>query len=130
MEKVEEKTVEEKKSKKGLIAVIIAVAVVVIGVVIALILILGGNKGRLIGKWKTESGSWYYNFVTDTKGGYGTDAYDIADQPFTYKDNGDSFDIKYDTATSGMTLKYRIEDGGKKLIVVDSFGHDTVYIRQ
>lgn len=121
---------KEKKSNGGLIAIIAAAAVVVIGVVVALIFILGGNKGKLIGKWKAEYGSWYYNFTSETEGGYGTDAFDIPDQAFTYKDNGDSFYIQYDGMTTGMTLNYRIEEDGKKLIVVDSFGNDTVYVRE
>ncbi|MCR5832664.1 MAG: hypothetical protein K6G36_01820 [Candidatus Saccharibacteria bacterium] len=121
---------KEKKSNGGLIAIIAAAAVVVIGVVVALIFILGGNKGKLVGKWKSEYGSWYYNFTSETEGGYGTDAFDIPDQPFTYTDNGDSITIQYEGVTSSMTLNYRLEDDGKKLIVVDSFGSDTVYIRQ
>ena len=125
-----EKEVPEKKNNSKLIAIISVVAIAVIGIVVALIFILGGKKNGLIGKWKSESGSWYYNFTSETEGGYGTDAFDIPDQNFTYKDNGDSFYIQYEGVSTGMTLNYRIEDDGKKLIVVDSFGTDVVYIRQ
>lgn len=125
-----EEKVSKKKNNSKLIAIICAVAVVIVGVVIALILILGGKKNGLIGKWKAEYGSWYYNFTSETAGGYGTDAFDIPDQPFTYQDNGDSFYIQYEGMSTGMTLNYRIEEEGQKLIVVDSFGNDTVYVRQ
>lgn len=122
---------KEKKNNGKLVAIISVIAIAVIGLVVALVLILGGKKGPLIGKWKSEYGSWYYNFTSETRGGYGTDAFEaIPDQEFTYEDHGDEFFIQYDGITTGMTLKYHIEDNGKKLIVVDSFGNDTVYIRQ
>ena len=47
---------------------------------------------------------------------------------FKYKDNGTSVEITYEGNTAGMELDYRIEDG--KLIIVDSFGSDTVYVKK
>ncbi|MBR5027572.1 hypothetical protein IKX64_03260 [Candidatus Saccharibacteria bacterium] len=118
-----------KGSKRGLIAILGGAALVIIGVVIALIFILG-NKKQLIGKWVAEKGSWYYNFTSETEGGYGTDAFDIPDQPFTYKDTGDTLVIQYKNVTTPTTLKYHFEDDGKKLVIADSFGNDTVYVRK
>ena len=123
---MEEKVVRKNNKRLFIIG---AVAVAVIGIVIALVLILAGRKESLLGKWIVEKGSWYYNFTSDTRGSYGTDAYEnVPDQNFTYKNNGDSFTIQYDGMVSSMDLKYRIE--GDKLIITDSFGMDVVYIRQ
>lgn len=116
-----------KKSSKKLYAIIAAAAVAVAGIIIAIVLIVNAGKSKLIGTWIYEYGSWGYTFKTETEGEYGVGGYA---QGFTYKDNGDSFTIKYDGSDAEMTLKYRLEDGDKKLIVTDSFGSDTVYNRQ
>ena len=119
-----------KKSNKKLFVIFGAIAAVVIGVVVALILILSGNKKSLIGKWVYEGGSWYYNFISETEGRYGAEieGLEIPEQEFTYQNNGDSFHIQYKGMTASMDLEYRIE--GDKLIIVDSLGKDTVYVRK
>ncbi len=125
-----EKSETRRKSNRSLFIIIGSVVASVV-LAIVLFVVLGANKGKLIGKWTAEYGSWYYNFTSENRGGYGTDAFpDIPDQEFSYTDNGDSFTIQYDSTSSSITLKYRLEDDGKKLVVVDSFGSDTVYIRQ
>lgn len=121
----------ERKKDNKFFVIAAAVALAIVGVVIALVLILGRGPKGLIGKWVVENGSWYYDFVNETEGNYGTDSFpNVAPQKFTYKDNGDSITIQYENITSSLTLKYRFEEDGKKLIVVDSFGADTVYVRQ
>lgn len=118
------------KSNKKLYAIIAAAAVAVAGIIIAIVLIVNAGKSKLLGRWIYEYGSWGYNFTSDTEGEYGVGDYT---QKFTYKDNGDSFTIKYDGSDAEMTLKYRFEkgqDGKDQLVVTDSFGSDTVYNRQ
>lgn len=102
-------------------------AVAVIGIIIAIVVIINANRSKLLGKWIYEYGSWGYDFQTDTRGEYSVGEYS---QGFTYKDNGNSLTIKYDGSDAEMTLDYRIEDNGKKLVVADSIGRDTIYNRQ
>lgn len=118
------------KSKKTRLAIICAIIAVAVAAIVAIVLIFCTNKNKLIGRWKSEYGSWYYSFDTDSEGSYGIEEFDIPAQKFTYKDNGDSFSIQFENTTSEVTLQYRFEDDYKKLIVVDSLGLDTTYLRQ
>lgn len=84
-----------------------------------------GEKSGIVGKWQSELGGYTYDFKND-----GTGTYNMfgSETQFTYTDNGTSFAIKYAGSDYEMTLEYRIE--GNKLIVKDSFGKDTNYIKK
>lgn len=116
-----------KKSKSKLFIILGAIAIAVIGVVVALILILGNKKG-LAGKW-VSSGNWYYVFINEEEGGYyGSDTYEVPDQPFNYTDNGDSITIQFKGMVTKADIKYRIE-GDKLTMINDNFGSEVVYTR-
>lgn len=97
----------------------------VVAVVLCLTLTACGSKKLSLtsNDWVYETGGYTYHFDKDGTGTYSMGSGNP--MKFTYKDNGTSVSITYEGNTSAMTLDYRIEDG--KLIIVDSFGSDTVY---
>ena len=76
--------------------------------------------------WEYKSGGFVYHFGKDGKGTYTIGKNKI--MKFKYVDNKTSVSITYEGDTSDMTLDYRIEKN--QLIIVDSFGSDTVYVKK
>ena len=138
----------QKKKPIWLIAGIATIVVLAIALVIVMI-VKGGNGGGasgLVGKWlyERESLPYVYEFKNDKSGTYGMNGSDNV-MKFTYEvsvaKDGDTavldddgkqipvIEFTYEGNESPMILKYRLE-GNDKLIIVDSFGNDTVYNRQ
>ena len=113
-----------KKNSKALIIGIIAAVIVVVGIIVAVVLINNNKKDPLIGSW--ANGSYIYAFNEDGTCSY---AYsNLGAMECTYETNGENISILYTDSTTPFESTYRIEDN--KLIVVDSFGNDTVYTRK
>lgn len=101
--------------------------ILVLSVAICFILVGCGKKLSLTSNdWVYEQGGYTYHFGKDGKGTYSLGSGNPME--FTYKDNGTSVSITYTGNTTPMTLDYRIE--GNKLIIVDSFGSDTIYVKK
>ena len=81
----------------------------------------------IVGQWQYEGGGDYiYYFNADRTG-----KYEIGSpQPllFTYEIKGDKLYILFKDNTGPTELGWRIE--GNKLIIVDSFGSEVVYIKK
>jgi len=78
----------------------------------------------LIGEWVYEGGGYAYTFRDD-----GTGMYSYNDYPmeFTYTYTDTAVDLFYIESESPSNFTYRVEDG--KLIVIDFFGSEVVYIK-
>ena len=102
--------------------------VFVVAMVLSLTLVGCGSKKLSLtsNDWVYANGGYTYHFDKDGTGTYAMGS--GTPMKFTYTDNGTSVSIKYEGNTTEMTLDYRIEDG--KLIIVDSFGSDTVYTKK
>lgn len=83
------------------------------------------SENPLVGSWKSDSFEAIYTFNDD-----GTGEYDFYGdkKPFTYTDNGDSVEIKYETDTVSSVFKYVIEDD--VLNIEDSFGEMYKYTKK
>ena len=77
----------------------------------------------LVGTWKYEVSSLNYTYVFKADG---TGTY--FGESFTYTVDGNKLSILYDGNTAPFETEFSID--GDKLIIKDSFGEDTVYIRQ
>lgn len=81
------------------------------------------SQSALVGSWKSVTMSdAIYTFNAD-----GTGEYEFYGNksPFTYTDNGDSVEIKYETDTVASVFKYIVEDN--ELNIEDSFGEMYTY---
>ena len=83
------------------------------------------SGGSILGQWEYESGGFIYTFKAD-----GTGNYDMfgTDMPFTYEADDGKVSILYEGNSAPTDMEYRLD--GDKLILVDFFGSDTVYIRK
>jgi hypothetical protein len=101
--------------------------VLLIGVIVcAFILVTGcGKKNPIIGTWTYEGGGFTYTFNEDKTGTYEAFA---ATLEFTYTAENNKLSILYKDNTKPFETDYTIEDN--KLIIKDSFGNNTVYVKK
>ena len=121
---------ERKPQNKKFIAIIAAAVVAVIAIIVGIIFAAkGANSNPIVGTWQYEDSTLPYAYVNS----------ESTARAFEYKtvtENNDNGTVKktivftYEGDTTPLILEYRFEDGNKKLIVLDSFGHDTVYLRK
>ena len=80
------------------------------------------SKNPIIGQWTSEMGEFIYTFNED-----GTGKYDSAGNimEFTYTIESGKLSITYKGNTVPFETEYTID--GKKLIIKDSYGNDTIY---
>ena len=105
---------------------ILGVLTVVVMVCMALVGCKKESLSLTSNDWVYKDGGYTYHFDKDGTGTYSLGSGEP--MKFTYTDNKTSVSITYEGNTAPMTLDYRIEDG--KLIVKDSFGSDTVYVKK
>jgi uncharacterized lipoprotein YehR (DUF1307 family) len=79
------------------------------------------GKEGIVGKWKYESADYTYTFNEDGTGDYNG-------MKFTYTTDVDKISILYDGNTAAFESTFTID--GNKLNIKDSYGNDTIYIRQ
>lgn len=82
-------------------------------------------KNTIVGTWKYENGDYTYHFNEDGTGDY---SYYSTKMEFTYKTEGEKLSITYKGSTAPFETTYNID--GDKLNIKDSFGKDTIYVRQ
>ncbi len=132
---------EESKPKNfKLIAIIAGAVVAVVAIIVILIVSLKGGAKGLVGKWlyERESLPYVYTFNADGTGSYGltteesprTFTYKLTDEKVEQGVKQGKIEFLYENDTTPLILDYRIENGEKKLVVVDSFGNDVTYNRQ
>ena len=133
---------ERKPQNKKFIAIVAAAVVAVIAIIVGIIFAAkGANSNPIVGTWQYEDTTlpYAYVFKSDGTGSYGYVNSESTARAFEYKtvtENNDDGTVKktivftYEGDTTPLILEYRFEDGNKKLIVLDSFGHDTVYLRK
>lgn len=80
------------------------------------------KKNTIVGKWESKVYSSYvYTFNEDGTGDY-------SGVKFTYTTEGNNISITYDGNSVPFKSTYEIKDN--ELIIKDSFGNDTVYIKK
>ena len=81
------------------------------------------SEASIIGSWEcVDYKGAIYTFNTDGTGSY---TFEGNVMNFTYTDNGDSVELKYETATVPSTHNYTVE--GDRLLIEDSFGSTVTY---
>ena len=85
------------------------------------------EKVTIIGVWEyfsneTARSDIYYEFNKDKTGKYSFYGSELS---FTYTDNGEELEIKYDKDTQSSKFEYTIKDD--ILTIKDSFGDDVTY---
>ena len=75
----------------------------------------------IVGTWTYETGGFTYTFNEDGTGDY-------CGMAFTYTVDGNKLSILYENNTAPFETEFEIT--GNKLNVKDSFGSDTIYVKQ
>ena len=120
---------QPKKSNKGLIIGISVGAFVLVAaiVTIVLLLVLGGNKDQLIGKWETAEGN-AFTFEKDNKGTVSSGGFSL---PITWSRKGDELTVTMSAFGESEEMVFTIVKlNDKTLVLADEYGDEETFTKK
>ena len=120
---------QPKKSNKGLIIGISVGAFVLVAaiVTIVLLLVLGGNKDEIIGKWETAEGN-AFTFEKDNKGTVSSGGFSL---PITWSRKGDELTVTMSAFGESEEMVFTIVKlNDKTLVLADEYGDEETFTKK
>ena len=120
---------QPKKSNKGLIIGISVGAFVLVAaiVTIVLLLVLGGNKDKIIGKWETAEGN-SFTFEKDNKGTVSSGGFSL---PITWSRKGDELTVTMSAFGESEEMVFTIVKlNDKTLVLADEYGDEETFTKK
>ena len=120
---------QPKKSNKGLIIGISVGAFVLVAaiVTIVLLLVLGGNKDKIIGKWETAEGN-AFTFEKDNKGTVSSGGFSL---PITWSRKGDELTVTMSAFGESEEMVFTIVKlNDKTLVLADEYGDEETFTKK
>ena len=120
---------QPKKSNKGLIIGISVGAFVLVAaiVTIVLLLVLGGNKDEIIGKWETAEGN-AFTFEKDNKGTVSSGGFSL---PITWSRKGDELTVTMSAFGESEEMVFTIVKlNDKTLVLADEYGEEETFTKK